>query len=101
MTKDPDGQINVEQRDHLLLIGIDRPEKRNGFTPKIFAELAAAYTRLEMNPELQYATHDHFLLGRSKRSRPPIRRPAPVVRRHLRKRTYAVAFRIDHRGPMA
>ena len=53
MTRDPDGQIKVEQREHLLLIGIDRPEKRNGFTPKIFAELAAAYTRLEKNPELR------------------------------------------------
>jgi len=53
MTKDPDGQVNVEQREHLLLIGIDRPEKRNGFTPKIFAELAAAYTRLENDSGLR------------------------------------------------
>ena len=30
--RDPDGQIKLEQRGHLLLIGIDRPEKRNGFT---------------------------------------------------------------------
>ena len=45
--RDPDGQIKLEQRGHVLLMGIDRPEKRNGFTPKIFAELAAAYTRLE------------------------------------------------------
>src|SRR5712675_280888 len=67
MTKDADGQVNVEQREHLLLIGIDRPEKRNGFTPKIFAELAAAYTRLEKTPDLRcgvlYAEGDHFTAG--------------------------------------
>ena len=43
----PDGQITTEIRGHILLIGIDRPEKRNGFTPKMFAELSAAYTQLD------------------------------------------------------
>lgn len=65
--RDPDGQIKVEQRGHLLLTGIDRPEKRNGFTPKMFAGLAAAYTRLEGDPELRvgvvYAEGDHFTAG--------------------------------------
>lgn len=65
--RDADGQVKVEQRGHLLLIGIDRPEKRNGFTPKIFAELAAAYTRLETTHELRcgvlYAEGDHFTAG--------------------------------------
>ncbi len=65
--RDPDGQVKVEQRGHLLLIGIDRPEKRNGFTPKIFAELAAAYTQLERTHELRcgvlYAEGDHFTAG--------------------------------------
>lgn len=65
--RDPDGRIKLEQRDHLLLIGIDRPEKRNGFTPKMFAELASAYTRLENDPELRcgvlYAEGDHFTAG--------------------------------------
>jgi enoyl-CoA hydratase/carnithine racemase len=65
--RDPDGQIKLEQRGALLLIGIDRPEKRNGFTPKMFAELAAAYTRLEQDPELRvgvlYAEGDHFTAG--------------------------------------
>lgn len=45
--RDADGQITVEERGRLLLIGIDRPEKRNGFTPKMFAALSAAYTRLD------------------------------------------------------
>lgn len=65
--RDPDGQIKVEQRGHLLLIGIDRPEKRNGFTPKMFAELSAAYSRLEHTHELRcgvlYAEGDHFTAG--------------------------------------
>ncbi|MDQ0124846.1 enoyl-CoA hydratase/carnithine racemase [Pseudomonas lini] len=65
--RDPDGRIKLEQRGALLLIGIDRPEKRNGFTPKMFAELAAAYTRLEQDPELRvgvlYAEGDHFTAG--------------------------------------
>jgi enoyl-CoA hydratase len=67
MQRDPDGQIKVEQRGHLLLIGVDRPEKRNGFTPKLFSELAAAYSRLETTPELWcgvvYAEGDHFTAG--------------------------------------
>lgn len=66
-TRDPDGQIKVEQRGHVLLIGIDRPEKRNGFTPKMFAQLAAAYSRLEALAELRcgvlYAEGDHFTAG--------------------------------------
>ena len=65
--RDPDGRIKLEQRGSLLLIGIDRPEKRNGFTPKMFAELAAAYTRLEEDSELRvgvlYAEGDHFTAG--------------------------------------
>ena len=67
MERDPDGQIELEQRGHVLLIGIDRPEKRNGFTPKIFSELAAAYSSLEKSPELRcgvlYAEGDHFTAG--------------------------------------
>lgn len=67
MERSPDGQVTSEQRGHLLLIGIDRPEKRNGFTPKIFNELAAAYSLLERSPELRcgvlYAHGDHFTAG--------------------------------------
>jgi len=67
MQRDPDGQIKTEQRGHVLLIGIDRPEKRNGFTPKIFSELAVAYTLLEKTPELRcgvlHAEGDHFTAG--------------------------------------
>jgi enoyl-CoA hydratase/carnithine racemase len=65
--KHPDGQVRVEQRGHLLLIAIDRPDKRNGFTPKMFDELAGAYTRLENTHDLRcgvlYAEGDHFTAG--------------------------------------
>lgn len=67
MSRDPDGQIQVEERGNILLIGIDRPEKRNGFTPKMFNELAAAYTRLEKDDKLfcglLHAFGDHFTAG--------------------------------------
>jgi enoyl-CoA hydratase/carnithine racemase len=63
----PEGQIVVEQRGSILLMGVDRVEKRNGFTPKMFRELGEAYTRLENSPDLfvglLYAKGDHFSAG--------------------------------------
>lgn len=78
MDRDPDGQIIVKEQGSLLLIGIDRPEKRNGFTPKMFAELAAAYTRLENSPGIHcgvlYAEGDHFTAGLDMPKIAPLRR---------------------------
>jgi enoyl-CoA hydratase/carnithine racemase len=37
----------------VLLIGINRPAKRNGWTPAMFQQLAEAYTRLDDEPELR------------------------------------------------
>ncbi len=63
----PDGRIKLEQRDHLLLMGIDRVEKRNGFTPAMFDVLTAAYNQLDQDPHLRagvlYAEGDHFTAG--------------------------------------
>ena len=63
----PEGQIVVEQRGPVLLMGVDRVEKRNGFTPRMFRELGEAYTRLENSPDLfvglVYAKGDHFSGG--------------------------------------
>ena len=77
-TRHEDGQIRVEQRGNLLLIGIDRPEKRNGFTPKMFVELARAYTRLETSSDLfcglVYAEGDHFTAGLDMPKIAPLRR---------------------------
>ncbi len=38
--------------DRILVMTVDRVEKKNAFTPKISNELAAAYTRLDDDPEL-------------------------------------------------
>jgi enoyl-CoA hydratase len=63
----PEGSIDCEVRGHLLLIGINRPNKRNGFTPKMFRELGDAYTRLDDDPSLRvgvlHAMGDHFTAG--------------------------------------
>ena len=61
------GQIDTAVRGHVLLIGINRPAKRNGFTAKMFRELAEAYTRLDDDPALRvgvlHAAGDHFTAG--------------------------------------
>jgi enoyl-CoA hydratase len=53
--------------DHVLLIGINRPAKRNGWTPRMFKQLAEAYTRLDDDPALRvgvlHAFGDHFTAG--------------------------------------
>jgi enoyl-CoA hydratase/carnithine racemase len=62
-----DGRIQVERRGALLLIGVDRPEKRNGFTETMLDELARAYQRLEDDSEMRvgvlHAFGDHFSAG--------------------------------------
>ena len=62
-----EGRIVTEQRGHILLIGIDRPAKRNGFTPAMQHQLALAYTRLDDDPALRvgvlHALGDHFTAG--------------------------------------
>lgn len=56
-SRHPDGHIRLETRGHTLLMGVDRPEKRNGFTPKMLQELAEAHTRLESADELLLWRH--------------------------------------------
>src|SRR5918993_79191 len=49
----PHGEARTEIVDsHLLVITVDRTEKKNAFTPKISRELAAALTWLDEDPEL-------------------------------------------------
>jgi len=48
----PDGGVTVERRGALLLIGLDRPEKLNGLTPKMAGELADAFTTLDEDDTL-------------------------------------------------
>jgi enoyl-CoA hydratase len=63
----PEGQISVEQRDNILLMGIDRPEKRNGVTPRMWGQLRDAYTRLDDEDELRvgilFGHGEHFTAG--------------------------------------
>lgn len=63
----PEGCINLQVLDQVLLIGINRPAKRNGWTPTMFRQLAEAYTQLDDNPGLRvgvlHAFGDHFTGG--------------------------------------
>jgi enoyl-CoA hydratase/carnithine racemase len=62
-----EGRITCEVQDGVLLIGIDRPAKRNGFTPTMLAALAEAYTRLDDDAGLRvgvlHAHGEHFTAG--------------------------------------
>jgi enoyl-CoA hydratase len=59
--------ITVERDGHLLLIGLNRPEKRNAFTLEMLAQLSRAYARLETDDEIRaavlFAHGDHFTGG--------------------------------------
>ncbi len=46
-------KVTVERRGHLLLIGLNRPDKLNAFDPEMIGQLAAAYTRLDEDRELR------------------------------------------------
>lgn len=60
-------RISVERDGHLLLIGFNRPEKRNAADFRLLQELALAYGELECDPELRaglvFAHGDHFTGG--------------------------------------
>ncbi|MCY1200660.1 Carnitinyl-CoA dehydratase [compost metagenome] len=66
-TPPAEGCIDTQVLDHVLLIGINRPAKRNGWTPPMFKQLAEAYTRLDDDPSLRvgvlHAFGDHFTAG--------------------------------------
>jgi enoyl-CoA hydratase len=61
------GRITTEKRGRLFLIGIDRPKKYNGFTPKMLTELAEAYTAYERDADawcaVLHAEGQHFTAG--------------------------------------
>jgi enoyl-CoA hydratase/carnithine racemase len=63
----PEGNVVVERRGALLLIGLNRPAKYNGFTPRMFRELAEAYTLLDDDESLRvgvlHAFGKHFTAG--------------------------------------
>src|SRR5436190_7711821 len=59
--------IDIERRDHVLLMGLNRPAKRNAFNVEMLQELGRAYERLEVDDDLRagvlYAHGDHFTSG--------------------------------------
>lgn len=65
MTDAPD--IFVQTDGPVLLIGINRPDKRNSLTPQMMVDLGSALTRLNDDPALRvgvlYGEGDHFTSG--------------------------------------
>lgn len=59
--------VTVERRGHVLLMGLNRPAKRNAFNLAMIDQLAAAYHELETNDEIRcgvlFAHGDHFTGG--------------------------------------
>jgi len=62
-----EGCISCSVQGTVLLIAINRPAKRNGFTPSMLCQLGQAYTRLDDDPALRvgvlYAVGAHFTAG--------------------------------------
>ena len=60
-------RVTVERDGHVLLIGLNRPHKRNAFDRAMLAELAQAYGLLEDDDDLRcgvlYGHGDHFTGG--------------------------------------
>ncbi len=60
-------RVTVDLEGHVLLIGLNRPEKRNAFDLALIDQLAAAYERLASDDEarvgLLYAHGAHFSAG--------------------------------------
>lgn len=59
--------VTIEQRGHVLLVGLNRPAKRNAFNLAMMHELALAYGRIERDGEIRaavvFAHGDHFTGG--------------------------------------
>jgi enoyl-CoA hydratase len=59
--------VTIERRGHVLLMGLNRPTRRNAFTLRMFEQLALAYGELERDPELRcgvlFAHGEHFTGG--------------------------------------
>ncbi|GAC50177.1 putative enoyl-CoA hydratase [Gordonia aichiensis NBRC 108223] len=59
--------VTVERDGHILLIGLNRPAKRNAFDKRLITELSAAYGQLENDDDLWcgvlFAHGDTFTAG--------------------------------------
>lgn len=60
-------KVTTEVRGQVLLIGLNRPEKRNAFDLEMYQELGGAYGQLEQDVNLRcgllFAHGDHFTGG--------------------------------------
>jgi enoyl-CoA hydratase/carnithine racemase len=60
-------RVTVDRDGHVLMIGVNRPDKRNAFDLATIDQLGAAYERLADDAELRvgvlYAHGDHFSAG--------------------------------------
>lgn len=60
-------RVTVERDDHVLLLGLNRPQKRNAADFRMLQELTLAYGELDRDPELRaglvFAHGDHFTGG--------------------------------------
>lgn len=60
-------KISIEKRGHILLIGLNRPDKLNAFDPDMISQLARAYARLDKDKDLRcgvlYAEGRYFTSG--------------------------------------
>ena len=59
--------VTVERRGHILLMGLNRPSKRNAFNLEMLEQLAAAYYQLEADDSIRcgvlFGHGDHFTGG--------------------------------------
>lgn len=66
-TQTEESKISIEQRGHILLIGLNRPAKRNAFDRQMLDELATAYAQLEDGEDLRcgvlFAEGEMFTAG--------------------------------------
>ncbi len=67
MSESNDQKITTEKRGHLLLIGVNRPQKMNAFDVDMLRALGDAFVMLENDDDLRvgviFAHGDHFTAG--------------------------------------
>lgn len=67
MTQNEESRISIEQRGQILLIGLNRPAKRNAFDRQMLDELAMAYAQLEDSDDIRcgvlFAEGEMFTAG--------------------------------------
>jgi len=59
--------LTIDIQDHLVVVGLNRPDKMNAFSLQMLRELSEAYTAYEADPQLRCllltAHGDHFTAG--------------------------------------